>query len=85
VAFLVTNARGQADYFGGIPADCAAADDVDRPLADPNEASLAEALYVLRNGRCSGAAAAQAEVHARFRERVPEIPQDGWRQTLNAW
>ncbi len=85
VAFLVTNARGEADYFGGIPADCAAADDVDHALADPREASLAEALYVVRNGRCSGTAAAQAEVQARFRERVREIPQDGWRQTLNAW
>ncbi|HSD66646.1 MAG TPA: S41 family peptidase, partial [Vicinamibacteria bacterium] len=31
VAFLVTNSLGQADYFGGIPADCAAADDVDHP------------------------------------------------------
>ena len=40
------------------------------PLADPREASLAEALFVLRNGRCSGTAAAQAEVQARFRERV---------------
>jgi len=85
VSFLVTNALGQADYFNGIPADCAAADDVDHPLADPGEASLAEALYVVRNGRCSGTAAAQAEVQARFRERVPEIPRDGWRQTLNAW
>ena len=46
VAFLVTNARGQADYFSGIPADCAAADDLDRPLADAREASLAEALSV---------------------------------------
>ena len=46
VAFLVTNARGQADYFSGIPADCAAADDVDHALASPQEASLAEALYV---------------------------------------
>ena len=85
VAFLVTNARGEADYFDGIPADCAAADDVDHALADPREASLAEALYVVRNGRCSGTAAAQAEVQARFRERVREIPPDGWRQTLNAW
>jgi C-terminal processing protease CtpA/Prc len=85
VAFLVTNARGEADYFGGIPADCAAADDVDHPLASPQEASLAEALFVVRNGRCSGTAAAQAGVQARFRERVREIPQDGWRQTLNAW
>ena len=40
VAFLVTNARGQADYFSGIPADCAAPDDVDHPLASPSEASL---------------------------------------------
>ena len=66
VSFLVTNARGEADYFGGIPADCAAADDVDHPLASPQEASLAEALYVVRNGRCSGTAAAQAEVQARL-------------------
>ena len=74
VAFLVTNARGEADYFNGIPADCAAADDVDHALASPQEASLAEALYVVRNGRCSGTAAAQAEVQARFRERVRPIP-----------
>jgi len=85
VSFLVTNARGHADYFNGIPADCAAADDVDHALASPQEASLAEALHVVRYGRCSGTAAAQAEVQARFRERVPEIPRDGWRQTLNAW
>jgi C-terminal processing protease CtpA/Prc len=85
VSFLVTNASGEADYFDGIPADCAAADDVDHALASPQEASLAEALYVVRNGRCSGAAAAQAEVQARFRERVRPIPTDGWRQVLNAW
>ena len=85
VSFLVTNARGEADYFDGIPADCAAADDVDHALASPQEASLAEALYVVTNGRCSGTAAAQAEVQARFRARVPELPRDGWRQMLNAW
>jgi C-terminal processing protease CtpA/Prc len=85
VAFLLTNARGEADYFDGIPADCAAADDVDHALASPQEASLAEALYVVRNGRCSGRAAAQAEVQARFRERVRPLPTDPWRQMLNAW
>jgi carboxyl-terminal processing protease len=85
VAFLVTNARGEADYFDGIPVDCAAADDVDHALASPQEASLAEALHVVRTGRCSGTAATQAEVQARFRERVRPIPTDGWRQTLNAW
>jgi carboxyl-terminal processing protease len=85
VSFLVTNARGEADYFNGIPADCAAADDVDHPLASPSEASLAEALYVVRHGRCSGRAAAQAEVQARVRERLRVVPADPWRQLLNAW
>jgi C-terminal processing protease CtpA/Prc len=85
VAFLLTNARGEADYFDGIPADCAAADDVDHALASPEEASLAEALHVVRTGRCSGAAAVQAEVQARFRARVPELPRDGWGRLLNAW
>jgi len=85
VAFLVTNALGQADYFDGIPADCAAADDVDHPLASPEEASLAEALYVVRHGRCSGRAAAEAEVQARLRGRVRAIPTDPWRRLLNAW
>jgi carboxyl-terminal processing protease len=85
VSFLVTNARGEADYFGGIPADCAAADDLDHPLASGNEASLAEALYVLRTGHCSAGAAAQAGVQARFRSRVKQLPLDGWRRQLNAW
>jgi len=85
VAFLVTNARGEADYFDGIPADCAAADDIDHPLASPQEASLAEALYVVRRGHCSGQADAEAEVQARLRERVRAIPTDPWRQLLNAW
>ena len=85
VVFAVLNANGQADYFGGIPADCAAADDVDHPLADAREASLAEALDVLRTGHCSGqAAAAQARIES-LRERVREIPLDGWQLTRNAW
>jgi C-terminal peptidase prc len=85
VAFLVTNAREEADYFDGIPVDCAAADDVDHALASPQEASLAEALYVLRHGRCSGQAAAQAEVRARARGRARRVPADPWRDLLNAW
>jgi len=85
VVFQVLNANGQADYFNGIPADCAAADDIDHALADPNEASLAEALGVMRTGHCSGqAAAAEARIEG-LRARVREIPTDGWRRTLNAW
>jgi carboxyl-terminal processing protease len=85
VAFLVTNADGEADYFDGIPADCAAEDDVDHALASPQEASLAEALYVVRNGHCSGASSARAEIQARSRARERELRRGGWRDLLNAW
>ena len=48
VSFSSRNARGQGDYFAGIPADCAAADDVGPPARRLREASLAEALTVVR-------------------------------------
>jgi carboxyl-terminal processing protease len=86
VSFLVTNRRGEADYFSGIPADCAADDDLDRPLGSPEEASLAEALHVLRTGGCSHAAARGVRAQARLRARgVERWPADGWRQLVGAW
>jgi C-terminal peptidase prc len=53
VAFTLRNALGQGDYFGGIPADCQAADELSRQIGDPEEASLKEALHVVRTGSCS--------------------------------
>lgn len=53
VAFTLRNALGQGDYFGGIAADCGAADDADRQLGDAQESSLAEALHVIGTGQCS--------------------------------
>ncbi len=85
VCFLVTNARGEANYFDGIPADCPASDDLDHALASPSEASLAEALYVVRTGHCSGAASATGRLQALLRTQAPQPRHDGWRQTLNAW
>jgi C-terminal processing protease CtpA/Prc len=85
VAFKGVNALGQGDYFDGIPADCAAPDDLDRPLADAREASLAEALQVVRSGRCSAQArAAEVQLEA-LAARVRPLPRDGWRELLNAW
>jgi len=85
VAFLVTNARGEADYFDGIPADCAAADDLDQPLGDSREAALAEALAVVRTGHCSAQALAARPEARALGPRQRRLPLDGWRQTLNAW
>ncbi len=63
VVFSLKNVNNEGDFFTGIPADCAAGDDLAHQLGDPAEASYAEALTVIRTGACSaraeGAAAAQ--------------------------
>lgn len=85
VAFVGENALGEADYFDGIAADCAAPDDLDHALADTREASLAEALNFLRTGRCSAVAAGQAKVQARMRVELPDpYAGNGWRQLVGA-
>ncbi len=53
VAFALKNVNNQGDFFTGIPADCAAGDDIAHQLGDPAEASYAEALTVIRTGACS--------------------------------
>lgn len=76
VTFRTVNALGEGDFFDGLPADCPAADDLDTPLGDPAEASLAEALYVAVNGACSGpAATAPPTLRAK-----PAGPGHAWRQ-----
>jgi C-terminal processing protease CtpA/Prc len=84
VAFQVRNARGQGDYFGGIPADCAAGDDLEHQLGDTAEASLAEGLSFLRSGRCSAGASAAARAHSQRESTLSRAPRDGWQDLLNA-
>ena len=86
VAFEVHNARGEGSYYDGIPADCAAADDLDHPLADSGEASVAEALHFLRTGTCSVTAAGAARALALREAQIGRgLPRGGWRQLVNAY
>lgn len=86
VSFQSRNALGEGDYFGGLAADCAAADELERPLGDPRETSLAGALHFLRTGSCSPSAAVAARSLARLRAEALILEQlTGWRQLLNAW
>jgi carboxyl-terminal processing protease len=82
VAFSGKNAREEGDYFGGIPADCRAADDLEHTLGDAAEASLAESLQFLATGSCSGASSARAR--AARAERRP-VTRDAWRQLVGAY
>lgn len=53
ISFRMANADGRVDYFHGLNADCAAEDNLDLPLGNETEASLAEALHFIRYGSCS--------------------------------
>jgi C-terminal processing protease CtpA/Prc len=85
VAFETRNARGEGNFYGGFPADCAAADDLDHEIGDPEEASLAEALDYLRTGTCTSSAAAALRANrAREAEMGRGLPTDGWQQLVGA-
>ena len=84
VAFQLRNALGEGDYFGGLPADCAAIDDLDRPLGTSEEASLAEALHVLLTGNCSAAADAASTLSQSRSVSPLAAPPTGWQQLVNA-
>jgi C-terminal processing protease CtpA/Prc len=82
VSFALRNANGEGDFFGGIPPTCPAADDLDHPVGDPNEASLREALTVVATGRCSGSQTAGLQRE----EREPaSVPAKGWQSVVNAY
>jgi C-terminal peptidase prc len=79
VAFSLVNADGQGDFFGGIPPDCAAGDDVEHDLGAGDESSLAEALRFIRTGVCSVPTSAQP-----LRARAAPRPAVGWQSVVNA-
>ncbi|HVQ32185.1 MAG TPA: S41 family peptidase [Vicinamibacteria bacterium] len=86
VAFETRNARGEGDYYTGLPADCAAADDLDHQLGDPDEGSLAEAIEYLRTGTCTATASVAAKAHAARQARHGSgQPKDGFRQLVGAY
>ena len=79
VAFALRNVLGQGDYYDGIPADCAARDDLDHALGDAAEASLSQALHYLTTGACSAAGAARAA------SRRPALHESAWQQLVGAY
>lgn len=95
VAFRSVNSRGGGDYFTGLASTldvtCQAADDLTRPLGDPQEASIRGALDFLSGRSCtaitlsgpSGNIAGQSQrgMIAADREMlVPEAPTPAQRE-----
>ncbi len=85
VAFTLRNALGQGDFFDGIAADCTAADDADHQLGDPAEASLSEALTVMRTGQCSALPVSAGAARRREAVRADALPpRRGLEQLIGA-
>ncbi|HOW51154.1 MAG TPA: S41 family peptidase [bacterium] len=60
ITFKLANSEGYGDYYDGLPADCAAADDVTHDFGDPLEESLAAALAYLNDKSCPAAPVMQS-------------------------
>lgn len=85
ITFKIANASGYGDYFDGLPATCAATDDLAHPLGNAGEAGFATALDYIRNGNC-GATAAAAKENARREAAHPrQAARYGRRQLINAY
>jgi carboxyl-terminal processing protease len=86
ITFKITNEAGYGDYFDGLPADCAASDDLTHALGDPAEASLDTALTHIATGSCGAASAAAARQNAARAARQPRSARRyGWRPLVNAY
>jgi len=81
VSFTLRNAAGYGDFFGGFAPDCPAGDDIEHQLAEPAEASLAEALHFIGTGSCS----AGARMRARTRDFRPLLRESGWQHLIGAY
>ncbi len=85
-AFQTLNADNFGDYFNGLPADCAVADDLNVPVGDPTDPNMVAAMSYLETGACP-AAPAMAPQRASFgdepRYREPAGP--AWRQYAGAY
>ena len=82
VAFAKDNAAGQGDYYSGLAetmrTTCAAADDITRPLGDPQEASLRTALDFVAGSSCTPVAVGQTtqRTSSSSERRVLPLPQE---------
>jgi hypothetical protein len=51
-AFETVNANFEGDYFGGLPADCAASDDLNIAVGDDADPNIIAAMGYLNTGAC---------------------------------
>jgi carboxyl-terminal processing protease len=82
VSFMLRNANGEGSYFAGLAPDCAADDDPEHQLGDPEEASLREAFTFIASGGCTPQPPGRqpGALEVRGPRRVV-----GWQSVINAY
>lgn len=94
VAFAKENAAGQGDYYSGLAGTmrttCAAADDITRPLGDPQEASLRTALDFVAGRSCTAIFVGQSALRtaapsAQLMLLAPEITNTAQREVSGSF
>ena len=86
-AFKTVNADGFGDYFGGLPADCAAADDLAVAVGADDDPNVVAALSYLETGGCPVAAQSGFKAAPLFSKGVRQPDRRGppWREFAGAY
>jgi len=76
-SFQLFNADGFGDYFDGLPADCAATDDLSVGVGADNDPNLVAALGYLETGICPTIAAPGGLSKPRIDVEIPRLDRRG--------
>ena len=86
-AFQTVNADGFGDYFDGLPADCAAVDDLNVAVGDDADPNMIAARAYLDTGACPAAPLQAPLSYSQLELKMLTDDRRGppWRQALGAW
>ncbi len=76
-SFRTVNADGVGDYFGGLPVDCPATDDLDIPVGAPNDPNIVAATSIATTGACPAVAVGAQSAQTAERRSVIRYPDGG--------
>lgn len=86
-AFQMVNADDIGDYFGGLPVDCLAADDLDVAVGAADDPNMIAAMAYLDTGACPMAALPGGQMKSEVVRDVPQPDLRGppWREFADAY
>jgi C-terminal processing protease CtpA/Prc len=84
-AFKLANALGDGDYFGGLPVDCPAADDLSVPVGDDLDPNMIAAMNYVNTGACPVVSIPGQNLKPAIDRRELERPRPAHRELLDAY